>query len=186
MLESYGYQVTCVTNGDEAFSLLSEHTYHLILLDINMPEMSGIETMMKMREREELKDIPVVFLTADGESETEVVCLKLGASDFIMKPFVKPIMLCRIERILELAELKKKLETLCKKDLKSCSYEELYSALLKITEEESAKKIKETEGRKLYYISAEFLIGFGCEEFSEITKTKKSDEALLQELNTLL
>ena len=56
-------------------------------------------------------------------------------------------------------ELKKKLVTLCEKDIKSCSYEELYTALLKITEEESAKKVYETKGRKLYYISAEFLIG---------------------------
>ena len=56
-------------------------------------------------------------------------------------------------------ELKKKLVTLCEKDIKSCSYEELYTALLKVTEEESAKKVYETKGRKLYYISAEFLIG---------------------------
>lgn len=104
------YQVILVKSGMQALQVLEKQIPDLILLDINMPEMSGIETMMKMREREELKDIPVVFLTADGESETEVVCLKLGASDFIMKPFVKPIMLCRIERILELAELKKKLE----------------------------------------------------------------------------
>ena len=56
-------------------------------------------------------------------------------------------------------ELKNRLVETCKKDLKSCSYEELYTALLKITEEESAKKVQKVEGRKLYYISAEFLIG---------------------------
>ena len=56
-------------------------------------------------------------------------------------------------------ELKNRLVEICKKDLKSCSYEELYTALLKITEEESVKKVQKVEGRKLYYISAEFLIG---------------------------
>ena len=56
-------------------------------------------------------------------------------------------------------ELKNRLVETCKKDLKSCSYEELYTALLKITEEESVKKVQKVEGRKLYYISAEFLIG---------------------------
>ena len=56
-------------------------------------------------------------------------------------------------------ELKKRLVETCKKDLKSCSYEELYTALLKITEEESAKRVQSVKGRKLYYISAEFLIG---------------------------
>ena len=56
-------------------------------------------------------------------------------------------------------ELKKKLMTLCEKDIKSCNYKELYTALLKITEEESDKRVRTVNGRKLYYISAEFLIG---------------------------
>ena len=56
-------------------------------------------------------------------------------------------------------ELKNRLVETCKKDIRSCSYEELYTALLKITEEESAKKVQKVNGRKLYYISAEFLIG---------------------------
>lgn len=56
-------------------------------------------------------------------------------------------------------ELKNKLVELCKKDIRFCSYEELYTALFKITEEESEKKVQAVEGRRLYYISAEFLIG---------------------------
>lgn len=56
-------------------------------------------------------------------------------------------------------ELKSKLETTCKKDLKNCTYEEIYAALFHMIEEESAKKVQPTKGRKLYYISAEFLIG---------------------------
>lgn len=56
-------------------------------------------------------------------------------------------------------ELKLKLTETCKKDIKSCSYEEIYTALFKITEEESAKKVQPVTGKKLYYISAEFLIG---------------------------
>lgn len=56
-------------------------------------------------------------------------------------------------------ELKSRLEETCKKDLKACSYEEIYSALLHLIDEESAKKVQPVEGRKLYYISAEFLIG---------------------------
>ena len=56
-------------------------------------------------------------------------------------------------------ELKLKLTEICKKDIKSCSYEEIYTALLRITEEESVKKVQPVTGKKLYYISAEFLIG---------------------------
>ena len=66
---------------------------------------------------------------------------------------------CKGDLKMKKNELKNRLVETCKKDLKSCSYEELYTALLKITEEESAKKVQKVEGRKLYYISAEFLIG---------------------------
>ena len=66
---------------------------------------------------------------------------------------------CKGDLKMKKNELKNRLVETCKMDLKSCSYEELYTALLKITEEESAKKVQKVEGRKLYYISAEFLIG---------------------------
>ena len=66
---------------------------------------------------------------------------------------------CKGDLKMKKNELKNRLVETCKKDLKSCSYEELYTALLKITEEESVKKVQKVEGRKLYYISAEFLIG---------------------------
>ena len=66
---------------------------------------------------------------------------------------------CKGDLKMNKKELKKRLVETCKKDLKSCSYEELYTALLKITEEESAKRVQSVKGRKLYYISAEFLIG---------------------------
>ena len=78
------YQVILVKSGMQALQVLEKQIPDLILLDINMPEMSGIETMMKMREREELKDIPVVFLTADGESETEV--LENKGNSFVLLP----------------------------------------------------------------------------------------------------
>ena len=66
---------------------------------------------------------------------------------------------CKGDLKMKKNELKNKLVELCKKDIRSCSYEELYTALLKITEEESEKKVQAVKGRKLYYISAEFLIG---------------------------
>ncbi len=56
-------------------------------------------------------------------------------------------------------EIENTLVNICKKEIEQCSYEELYTALLCITEEESKKRARSVEGRKLYYISAEFLIG---------------------------
>ena len=74
-----------------------------------MPEMDGFEVMDKISAREEWSNIPIVFLTADTESETESRCLEAGAMDFIAKPFVPVVMCSRIARILELEELRKSL-----------------------------------------------------------------------------
>lgn len=103
------YKVTAVTSGAQALKFLENNQPDLILLDINMPEMDGFEVMNKISAREEWSNIPIVFLTADSESETESRCLEAGAMDFIAKPFVPVVMCSRIARILELEELRKSL-----------------------------------------------------------------------------
>lgn len=103
------YKVTAVTSGMQALKFLENNLPDLILLDINMPEMDGFEVMDKISAREEWSNIPIVFLTADTESETESRCLEAGAMDFIAKPFVPVVMCSRIARILELEELRKSL-----------------------------------------------------------------------------
>lgn len=103
------YKVTAVTSGIQALKFLENNLPDLILLDINMPEMDGFEVMDKISAREEWSNIPIVFLTADTESETESRCLEAGAMDFIAKPFVPVVMCSRIARILELEELRKSL-----------------------------------------------------------------------------
>ena len=95
--------------GLQALSYLEKGECDLILLDINMPEMDGFEVLEKIRDMEQRQDIPVIFLTADNDTETEMRCFKSGAADFIAKPFVPEIMLQRIGRILELEELRRSL-----------------------------------------------------------------------------
>ncbi len=104
------YDLNLVISGQQALQYLSKRTTDLILLDINMPEMNGIETMKKIREHSEWSQIPVIFLTADTNASTEIECLDLGAVDFIGKPFVPQIMLSRIARTLELEEYRSSLE----------------------------------------------------------------------------
>ncbi len=113
-LEEY-YQVSLVISGQMALRFLEKKTPDLILLDINMPEMDGKETLRQIRSIEEYKDIPVIFLTAKTDPETEVECLKLGATDFIAKPFVPQVMRSRIARTLELEEYRKQAEKKAKK-----------------------------------------------------------------------
>lgn len=103
------YKVIAVISGEQALTYLQNYTPDLILLDINMPEMDGFEVMAKIREMEGKKDIPIIFLTADNDADTENKCLELGALDFIGKPFVPNVMRARIARILELEDLRREL-----------------------------------------------------------------------------
>lgn len=104
------YKITAVTKGSEAIKFLERNTCDLILLDINMPEMDGFEVMSKIKEMEQVKNIPIIFLTADNEASVESRCLEEGAQDFIAKPFVKQVVISRIGRIIELEELRASLE----------------------------------------------------------------------------
>ncbi len=103
------YKVTAVTMGSQALKFFENNTCDLILLDINMPDMDGFQVFEKLKDIPECASIPVIFLTADNNSETENKCLEVGASDFIAKPFVATVMLSRIGRVLELEDMRKKL-----------------------------------------------------------------------------
>lgn len=103
------YKVTAVTSGMQALKFLEKNSCDIILLDINMPEMDGFEVMKEIRENSDRADIPIIFLTADNDAETESRCLEEGALDFIAKPFVLNVMRSRISRILELDDLRKNL-----------------------------------------------------------------------------
>lgn len=102
------YKVTAVTTGAHAVKFLQKNTCDLVLLDINMPDMDGFETLSEIRRQDNAKNIPVLFLTADSEIESWERCIREGAMDVIEKPFVKSVMLSRIGYILELMELRQK------------------------------------------------------------------------------
>ena len=100
------YKVIPAIKGTQALTYLKSGDCDMILLDINMPEMDGFEVLKRIREMEHCKDIPVIFLTADNDSETETRCFKEGAIDYITKPFVPEVMRSRVGRALELEELR--------------------------------------------------------------------------------
>lgn len=103
------YKTICVTSGKQALSYLQMHKADLILLDFNMPQMDGFEVMEHIRANEDTKNIPIIFLTANNDVELESRCLRKGAADFVMKPFVPEVMLARIDRVLELEEYHRQL-----------------------------------------------------------------------------
>ena len=96
------YTVSVAKSGKQAITLLKKGVVpDLILLDIAMPEMDGYTTLEKMKSIPNCQDIPVIFLTGFAESDYEVKGLKAGAVDYIVKPFVKEVLLARVEMHLE-------------------------------------------------------------------------------------
>lgn len=129
------YSVSSVLNGEEALEYLERESCDLILLDINMPDMDGFEVFEKLRAMEKTREIPVIFLTADNDANTETHCFDCGAIDFIAKPFVPAVMRSRISRVLELEELRKSLADRLEKktqevtDMKSKSQKDALTGL---------------------------------------------------------
>ena len=111
------YRVAAVNSGEMCFKYLEKNEPELILLDILMPVMDGFEVMEKLQAHEEWKKIPVIFLTADRSAATEEKCFKLGAVDYIGKPFVPAIMLQRVRRTMELEDYRKNLELMVERQL---------------------------------------------------------------------
>lgn len=92
----------------------------MILLDIKMPEMDGFETLKKLREQENgAEEIPVIFLTANDDEESETKGLSLGAMDFIKKSFVPEVLTLRVRHIIELIHLQRHLSQKVEKRLRN-------------------------------------------------------------------
>ena len=104
------YKLTLLTSGLELLNVLEKSTPDLLLLDIEMPGASGFEIIKELKCKNETKNIPVIFLTAKDDVESEIKGLTLGAIDYIYKPFSPPILLKRIEHHLALIEQQKELQ----------------------------------------------------------------------------
>lgn len=111
-LPMYGYEVIVAQDGVQALKILAKTNLKmtpidLILLDVMMPNMNGWDTLKSVRNHEKTKHIPVIMLTAVNEEQKMVSGLKIGADDYIVKPFVLPNLLARIEAVLRRATWQK-------------------------------------------------------------------------------
>ena len=112
VLEGAGFKVTCLKSGRLLLDYVTKNTIDMLLLDINMPDLDGFETMRSLRawEREKGKsEIPVIFFTANDDCESETTGLSLGAMDFIRKPFVAEVLTLRVRHLLDLIRLQRDL-----------------------------------------------------------------------------
>jgi DNA-binding response OmpR family regulator len=114
LLEAYlvpqGYEIIKAVSGEEALGKLSVNQVDLILLDIMMPRMSGLEVLEKVRADEKTKAIPVVMVTALKETEDKIKALEAGCDDFISKPFDKIELLARVKSILKISHYLRQLD----------------------------------------------------------------------------
>ncbi len=106
------YKVVPVKSGEAAIKVMEKLLPDLILLDIEMPEMDGYETLSLIKKDARLESIPVIFLTAHSDMDNELKGFQLGAVDFIIKPFVPDIMLARVSTQIELSDYRNHLEML--------------------------------------------------------------------------
>jgi DNA-binding response OmpR family regulator len=99
-LVTQGYSVTTAANGLEAMSALSAgdpRAFDVVLLDILMPEMNGYETLRAIKSDSALRDLPVLMISAIDEMASVIECIKMGAIDYLMKPFNADLLRARIE-----------------------------------------------------------------------------------------
>ena len=108
-LPMYGYNVTGANDGLEALKILDqkEGAFDLILLDVMMPNMDGWDTLKAIRSNKKIKYIPVIMITAVSEDQKVVSGLRIGADDYIVKPFILPNLLARIEAVLRRCQWQK-------------------------------------------------------------------------------
>ena len=99
-LKKEGFKVFKAENGEEGISKAKEHRPDLILLDIMMPKMDGLEAVEIMRKDDDLKKTPIIFLTARSDEKTEIDGLNKGGDDYITKPISTTKLVSRIKAVL--------------------------------------------------------------------------------------
>ena len=118
-LPMYGYDIEVAKDGLEALKILGKEDayFDLILLDVMMPNMDGWDTLKAIRKNKDTEHTPVIMITAVSEDQKVVSGLKIGADDYIVKPFILPNLLARIEAVLRRSTWQKEKVTKSEKSL---------------------------------------------------------------------
>jgi DNA-binding response OmpR family regulator len=111
-LENSGYSVIAAMNGTAALECAMEEGIQLILLDIMMPKMDGMEVCRRLKYRIETKDIPVIFLTAKVQTDDIVAGFEIGAADYVTKPFQAAELFARVKTHIGFKKARERIESL--------------------------------------------------------------------------
>jgi two-component system phosphate regulon response regulator PhoB len=99
-LEREGFAVSAVSTGEEALPRLKQETPDLIVLDLMLPGIDGLETCRLIKQENKLKNTPLIMLTAKSEESDVIVGLQLGADDYITKPFSPKVLVARVKAVM--------------------------------------------------------------------------------------
>lgn len=99
-LDKEGFKVTCSASGEDALVKARRESYDLIILDLMLPGIDGLEVTRKLKDNADTRGVPIVMLTAKGEEPDVVAGLELGADDYITKPFSPRILVARVRAVL--------------------------------------------------------------------------------------
>jgi diguanylate cyclase (GGDEF)-like protein len=105
MLKAYGYQVRTETDGRNVIDLLWQEHFDVVLLDLMMPAISGLELLRQLKQS--FEELPVIMVTGYGSIETAVESMRTGASDFVTKPVTAAVLDIRVKRAIEYAQTKR-------------------------------------------------------------------------------
>lgn len=97
MLESFGFSAVCAATGERAFGLLAENTYHLILLDINLPDATGFELCRELRR---VSTVPVIFASARTSESDRITGFDIGGDDYLPKPYSMKELISRVNALI--------------------------------------------------------------------------------------
>jgi len=139
ILRTEGYEVAASDSGDLALASAAAQTPDLILLDLRMPGMDGLEVCRRLKQSEATRETPLMFISGSSDTESRVEGLAVGAVDFVTKPFQREELLARVRTHLELGRLRANLE----KEVAQRTAE-LESALEQLRQSEQALRVSET------------------------------------------
>lgn len=103
-LEKAGYKVVASENGGDTFRLMKDHVVDLLVLDLMLPDMDGIEICKRIRQWDEYARLPIIMLTAKSEEIDRIIGLELGADDYVTKPFSVKELVVRVKTVLRRTE----------------------------------------------------------------------------------
>lgn len=109
-LRKHGYEASTAASGEEGLRELTRHLIDLVLLDVRLPDLSGLEVLGEIRKHD--AELPVIMLTAFGDTQTAVEAMKLGALDYLMKGFDLDVLLLAIQRGLDMSAMYRELRQL--------------------------------------------------------------------------